>query len=129
MTKLFSILFANLILFQSFNIGFDDISKFNTLLDHASFHQEQYGDGFFEFLAEHYGEEFKNHSNEHKEHENLPFKHDQQTCHHSPNIFFSHFTGFELRTYAYIDSGKTFFYKESYSLFEKPSVFQPPRLA
>ena len=128
MTKLFSIIFANLILFQSFNIGFDDISKLNTLLEHASFHQEQYGDSFFEFIAEHYGEEFENHSKEHKEHEDLPFKHDQQTCHHSPTIFMQHSTAFELKEYAFVDASKTFFYKDSYSLFEKHSVFQPPRL-
>ncbi|WP_347923718.1 hypothetical protein [Pontimicrobium sp. SW4] len=129
MTKLFSILFANLILFQSFNIGFDDVSKLNILLEHASFHQEQYGDSFFEFIAEHYGEEFKNHSNEHKEHEDLPFKHDQQTCQHSPTIFIQHSATFEIKEYAFIDASKTFFYKDSYSLFEKHSVFQPPRLA
>ena len=128
MTKLFSIIFANLILFQSFNIGFDDVSKFNTLLEHASFHQEQYGDSFFEFLTEHYGEEFKNHIGEHKEHEDLPFKHDQQTCQHVPTIFMLHPSAIELKAYALPDASKTFFYKELYSLFEKPSVFQPPRL-
>ncbi|MEZ4797163.1 MAG: hypothetical protein R2785_08330 [Flavobacteriaceae bacterium] len=127
MTKLFSIIFTNLILFQSFNIGFDDISKFSTLLEHAAFHQEEYGDSFFEFLAEHYGEAFINHSSEHKEHEDLPFKHDQQTCQHSPNIFLTGFFEVELRAYAFVDSNKTFLYRESYSLFEKPSVFQPPR--
>ena len=129
MRTLFSILFANLILFQSFNIGFDDISKFSTLLDHASFHQEQYGDSFFEFLAEHYGEEFVNHSSEHKEHQDLPFKHDQQTCHNSTTILMPQSNAIELKEYLFGESNKTFFYKESYSLFEKPSVFQPPRLA
>lgn len=129
MTKLFSIIFANLILIQSFNIGFDDISKFSTLLEHASYHQEQYGDNFFEFIAEHYGEEFINHIGEHKEHENLPFKHDQQTCQHVPTIFMVYSTGIELKDYILVDTSKTFFYKELYSLFEKPSVFQPPRTA
>lgn len=129
MTKLFSIIFANLILFQSFNIGFDDVSKFSTLLEHASFHQENYGDSFFEFLTEHYGEEFKSHSNEHKEHDNLPFKHDQQTCQHVPTIFMLNLTAFEIKQYTLFDTLKTFLYKESYSLYEKPSVFQPPKLA
>jgi len=128
MTKSFSILFANLILFQSFNIGFDDFSKLNTLLEHATFHQENYGDSFIEFLAEHYGEEYKYISNEHKEHEDLPFKHDQQTCQHVPTIFMLQSTGIELKEYTLVDAAKTFFYKDSYSLFEKPSVFQPPRL-
>jgi len=129
MTKVFSIIFANLILFQSFNIGFDDFSKLNTLLEHATFHKENYGDSFFEFISEHYGEEFKNHSNEHKEHEDLPFKHNQQTCQHAPTIFILHSTEIELKECIYVDVPKNFFYKESYSLFEKPSVFQPPKQA
>ncbi len=128
MTKLFSIIFANLILFQSFNIGFDDFSKLNTLLEHASFHQENYGDSFLEFISEHYGEEFKNHSNVHKEHEDLPFKHDQQSCQHIPTIFMLNSTAIELNEYVFVDALKTFSYKESYSIYEKPSVFQPPRL-
>ncbi len=129
MTKLFSILFANLILIPSFNIGFDDISKLNTLLEHASFHQEEYGDNIFEFLAEHYGEEFINHSTEHEEHEDLPFKQDQQTCHQSQTILIPQSFVIDLKEYLFIDSSKTFFYKELYSLFEKPSFFQPPRQA
>lgn len=129
MTKLFSIIFASLILFQSFNIGFDDISKLNTLLEHAYFHEEQYGDSFFEFLAGHYGDDFKSHSNEHKEHENLPFKHDHQTCQHTPSTFMINSITIELKEYVFVEASKTFFYKESYSLVEKHSVFQPPKLA
>lgn len=129
MTKVFSIIFANIILFQSFNIGFDDFSRLNTLLEHAAFHQENYGDSFFEFLAEHYSEEIKSDSIKHEEHENLPFKHDQQSAQHSPTIFMFHTTAIELKEYMTVDAPKTFFYKESYSLFEKHAVFQPPKLA
>jgi hypothetical protein len=128
MTKLFSIIFANLILIQCFNIGFDDVSKFNSLLEHASFHQEQYGDSFLGFLTEHYGEEFKSHSLVHEEHEDLPFKNDQQNCQHLPTIFMLKLTTTELKTYSLTDASKTYMYKDSYSLFEKPSVFQPPRI-
>ena len=129
MTKLFSIIFANLILFQSFNIGFDDISKLNTLLEHASFHQEQYGDSFFEFLAEHYGESTIQHGNEHQEHEDLPFKHEQDCTHIAFDFTANQMFSFESNQQNFIQIPINFFYKESSSLFEKPSVFQPPKLA
>ena len=94
-------------------------------MEHASFHQEQYGDSFFEFISEHYGEEFKNHSNEHEEHEDLPFKHDHQT----PSIFMLNSLSFQLKKAINVVVHKNFFYKEPHSLFEKPSVFQPPKQA
>lgn len=129
MTKLFSIVFSSLILFQSFNIGFDDISKFEILLEHATFHQETYGDSFIEFITEHYGEEFQAVSNEHEEHEDLPFKQDHQTSHHTPTIFMVSALGFEIKNQLFTLTSKHFFYKETYSFLEKPSVFQPPKHA
>lgn len=44
MTKFTSILLTSLLLIQSLNISFEDISKLNVLLEHAKFHQEKYGD-------------------------------------------------------------------------------------
>jgi hypothetical protein len=73
MVKILSILFANLILFQSFNLGHDDIMKIDDLLEHATYHQEQYGDTFLEFLSEHYAENSINHEDDHQDHDNLPF--------------------------------------------------------
>ena len=129
MSNLFSLLFSALILVQSSNISFDDLSKLNILLEHAKYHQETYGDSFLDFLAEHYGEKTASHQNEHKEHEILPFKH-YQDCNH-----ISH--DFTVSPHFYLDNCQqniiqiafNFFYEDSSSLFEKPSVFQPPKLA
>lgn len=129
MSKMFAILFSTLILVQSSNIGFEDFSKLNVLLEHARYHQDTYGDSFFEFLSEHYGEDMRQHENDHQEHEELPFKH-QHDCTH---IAFD----FTVNKHFYLSSSNqdlfqipsNFFYKESSSLFEKPSVFQPPKFA
>lgn len=129
MSKLFAILFSALILVQSSNIGFDDVSKLNVLLEHAKFHQETYGDSFFEFLAEHYGEDMQQHQSEHEEHEELPFKHKQDCSkiYHdfTKNTLFK--INNKLQDFSKIPLN--FYYKEIFSLFEKPSVFQPPQLA
>lgn len=128
MMKFFSIIFSSLILVQSINISFEDFSKLNVLLEHAQFHQEKYGDSFFEFLAEHYGdEEYQPHN--HKEHEELPFKHNPQTCTHLNIAFTINTVTFAIKNQPVLESTNNFFYKESHSVFEKYSIFQPPKLA
>ena len=130
MSKFVVIFYSFLILVQSFNINIEDISKFNALLEHANYHQQMYGDDFFEFLSEHYGEQMNSHENKHEEHEDLPFK----DKHHIFTHINTAFTLFPKTTYSFLPRLFTevplnFFYKETVSLFEKPSVFQPPKLA
>ncbi len=129
MNKIVAIIYSSLILVQSFNISFEDFSKLSVLLEHADFHQEAYGDSFLDFLVEHYGENNSVHNETHEEHDNLPFKHNHQTCVH-PNISFTLQTlTSDTEQQHFIETPFNFFYKESTTLFEKPSVFQPPKLA
>ncbi|MGB5417944.1 hypothetical protein [Algibacter sp.] len=130
MSKLVVIFYSCLILIQSFNINIEDISKFNALLEHANYHKEMYGDNFIQFLSEHYGEQMASHQNKHKEHDDLPFKDNHHMCSHI-NTTFTLFEPVSYPVYSEtsMDLQVNFFYKESISLFEKPSVFQPPKLA
>ena len=108
----------------------EDISKFDALLQHANYHQEMYGDPFFEFLSEHYGEQMASHQNQHDEHEDLPFKDSQHMFSHI-NTSFTLFKSVIYSTYTSfsIKEPLNFSYTEPFSLFEKPSVFQPPKSA
>lgn len=130
MSKLIVILYSFLILVQSFNINIEDISKFSALLEHANYHQEMYGDNFFEFLSEHYGEQMTSHQNKHQKHEELPFKDGHHIFSHI-NTSFTLFESikFSLYSLSATEAPINFFYKEPFSLFEKKSVFQPPKLA
>lgn len=129
MTKLVAILYANIILFQSFDVSLADASKWSALLEHAAYHQQAYGDSFVDFISEHYGEASVQHEGAHSEHESLPFKsNDHHSCHVN--------NSFTLQTFDFINYYKpivevpfNFCYKEPVSLFEKPSVFQPPKFA
>ncbi|HLV13961.1 MAG TPA: hypothetical protein VKY41_02190 [Xanthomarina sp.] len=128
MNKLVAITYSVLILVQSFNFGFEDLSRLGVLMEHAEYHQKTYGDSFFDFISEHYGDAKFQHENEHKEHEDLPFKHNQTCCHTSvsftvPNI------NVTLEYPPFVEIPCNFFYKESISLFEKSAVFQPPKFA
>lgn len=129
MSKIAAILYSCLILVQSLNISFEDISKLTVLFEHAEFHQETYGDSFLDFLSEHYGDDVFVHGSNHKEHENLPFKHKHQSCAHIHTVFTLQASSFTFDYKVFVEIPFNFFYKDSTSLFEKPSVFQPPRLA
>lgn len=129
MSKTVAILYASLMLFQSLNMSFEDVSKFSALFEHASYHQETYGDSFFDFLSEHYGQATVDHEKEHSEHDDLPFKHDHKTC-CQVNVSFTLQNFDFIRSYtSFVEIPFNFFYKESTSSFEKISIFQPPRLA
>lgn len=129
MSKLIAIFYATLILFQSFNMSYEDVSKLSALVEHASYHQEAYGDSFIDFLSEHYGNAAVQHESDHSEHDNLPFKHSDHNCSHvSVSFTFQNFDFIDSYR-SFIEIPLNFYYKESTSLFEKPSVFQPPKFA
>lgn len=127
MLKLASILLAHLILFQSLNVNLESFSKLKVLFEHAQFHQEEYGDSFMEFLTSHYFE-INLDSNEHKEHQNLPFKHQIENCTHINLACLNPTLIFEIKEIMQPKSSSKYFYKESYSYSNKTSIFQPPRL-
>ena len=54
MMKIIAIFLSNLVLLQSLHFDIKDINKINILFGHAQFHEEKYGDRFFEFLCKHY---------------------------------------------------------------------------
>ncbi|RSK41770.1 hypothetical protein [Mangrovimonas spongiae] len=129
MSKVVALTYSLLILLQSFNINLEDINKINALMEHAQFHKEMYGDSFVQFLAEHYGDAKENHESHHREHEDLPFKDCHHLCTHINATFISPNTSFKISNEEFIEIPCNFFYKESFTSFEKPTVFQPPKHA
>ncbi len=85
--KLIGFIISTILLVQSMNFHLSDIAKLGDLVEHAQFHQKEYGDDMFAFFAKHYGELKAEHEKqnpyEHKDHENLPFHCD----HHNSNNF------------------------------------------
>lgn len=129
MSKLIAFTYSFLILIQSFNINLEDFYKINTLIDHAQFHKEKYGDTFFQFIAEHYGSAKDDHTNDHKEHEDLPFKDAQHLLSHTNTSFINSAHNFDFSYQEFIEIPFNFHYEETISNFEKSSVFQPPKQA
>ncbi|TXD84627.1 hypothetical protein ESY86_05065 [Subsaximicrobium wynnwilliamsii] len=128
MSKWVAISYSLLILAQSVNINFEDISKFKVLLKHANYHAEAYGHSFVDFMAAHYGEARYQHANTHEDHKDLPFKDNQQLLTQFNTSFTLNTIDYVIHQSYFVKIPFNFFYKDTHSLFEKPSVFQPPKL-
>ena len=132
MSKLFAISLSALMLIQSSNIGTDDIMQIDELIEHAQFHKQEYGDGFFVFLSKHYGElkveHSKNHQEEQKDHEQLPF---QCQGHISTVIAFLPFnSNHYFNDIEILDTTEfNFHYFNFYSSLHEKELLQPPKHA
>ena len=117
---------------QSFGIHANDISQIDEFMEHAQFHNEQYGDGLVVFIAKHYGELKADHAIDHQEekedHEQLPFQ-DQSHLSSSSNFilnsFKEEFKSLELPEF----NEHNFYYQEPSSSLHLEGLFQPPRLS
>ncbi|MAD96430.1 MAG: hypothetical protein CMB99_03795 [Flavobacteriaceae bacterium] len=126
MKKILSILLTQLILIQSLQIGFDDFVKIENLLEHAQYHQEQYGDTFFEFLMEHYADD-DHPIVEHEEHKDLPFKKDANHLNQAPIMIAFQAVKYDLAQQSNQQKKGSFFYKEPVTESSHSIILQPPK--
>jgi hypothetical protein len=131
-TKLLSILLSGLMLVQSVEIDFDDIIQFDEFLEHARFHSEKYGDNFLIFISKHYGELKEQHSKDHQEeqrdHEKLPFQHHCSCSSITAFFFDTSFSGLislQIRDISTSD----FYYQAHTSSLHAKGLLQPPQFA
>lgn len=117
---------------QSFGLHINDVVQIDEFLEHAQFHNDQYGDGMMVFIAKHYGALKKDHAIDHQkeneDHEQLPFQHQSHLCFGSSFIltsFKEEFKDIELREF----KEHNFYYQEPSSSLHLEGLFQPPRLS
>lgn len=132
MKKLPAILLASLVFFQSLNITLDDFVQLDELIEHARFHNKEYGDSFFVFLSKHYGEQKLEHSSKHQEekedHEKLPFQQQIQPLTVTDFLITVYKT--ELTTIPFSEKKKAnFYYQESAYSSHTLRLFQPPKFS
>lgn len=125
MRRIISILLISLILVQTSNANTGDILQVKNLYQHAKFHQEAYGDSFFDFLSEHYGNQMQQHQDEHQDHKNLPLKHQHNSIDISVTVVPT--SNCTIEDQPFIEIPLIFFYSESTSIFERKVLFQPPQ--
>jgi hypothetical protein len=133
MTRLTSILLSSLMLLQSLNFAVSDLIQLDELLEHATYHRQQFGDSFLTFLSKHYGDQQERHQQdyreEHPDHEQLPFK--QIPQHISGHSQF--YVPGKLLWENILENGESqshnFYYLSGSPAVHSDGIFQPPRPA
>ena len=102
----------------------------DALLEHAKFHEEQYGDGFASFMAKHYGDQKEEHQKEHRDHghDQLPFQHCGQLLVQSALIFTKTIAILPILVFSEFWQNN-FFYQQIYNSQLINVLLQPPRIA
>ena len=130
--KLFSIVVSSLIMLQSFGVHYSDVVQLDELIEHAQFHSEQYGDNMFVFLSKHYGElkaeHQRDHQEEKKDHEKLPFNHSvSHTC--VADVIINSYNS-DLNDIEILDfKSPNFYYHTPSSSLHSEGILQPPRIS
>lgn len=127
MFKSIAVILSFSILLQSVNIKIDDFDKIPNLFNHLTKHIEQ-GDSLVEFFSKHYGYELKNHKNEHKEHQKLPFEH-QNLDSNIQMVLVHYFVDISNPELEIIHKKSRFHYIEPLDHLFSNYIFQPPRIA
>ena len=126
-----SIILSFVFLFQSLGLKMNDFIQLDEFIEHAQFHNQQYGDNILVFISKHYGELKADHNKEHQEeksdHEQLPFQHNMYVSSIAV-LSFGVTNRLELNTPEFLDfKSHNFFYQESSSTLYSEGLFQPPR--
>ena len=125
MSQIGAFILSFTILFQSFNFEIDDTYKLPTLINHISNHIDN-DDNFADFIDLHYGNKSNSHQEKHKEHKNLPFKH-QHLDSHVQLLFLINDFKFDVSHPVKGFSTKNFIYKEPSSNQFTNNFLQPPQ--
>ncbi|MGI9547984.1 MAG: hypothetical protein ACR2MM_12135 [Flavobacteriaceae bacterium] len=130
MLKLVSIWLSVILLAQGSSINTAELEKMDSLLEHAKFHKEKYGDNFAAFINKHYGNQKAKHSKEQQEeqqdHQQLPF---QQTTPLLMQTAFLIELGFMVITSGPMTDLKNenYFYEKLHSSLLVREILQPPK--
>ncbi|XLS30286.1 hypothetical protein ACJD0Z_05510 [Flavobacteriaceae bacterium M23B6Z8] len=122
-----------LLLLQSSNIHFIDLTRVDEFIAHAQFHKDQYGDTIMVFISKHYGDLKKDHSQLHQEeksdHEQLPFEHNCQQVATTSAFVLNNFQTSLKITFFKVTQEANFYYQAASSSLHSSGILQPPRFS
>ena len=129
--RLSSIILSLVVLIQSFNFDIDDFYKITNFVNDINCHINS-GEGFTDFMADHYSNssnshEHKGNLHEHEKHGELPFKH-QHTDNHLQLVFVFFSNDYASHSEDFSEMNENFNYKEPSTNLVTNSFFQPPRV-
>ncbi len=132
MQQLVSILLSFVLLAQGISFNSGELEKMDTLLEHAKFHKEKYGDNFAVFMDKHYGNQKNQHlseqQEERKEHQDLPFQQSAQLLIQTAilnEVGLSDFSSTMLITL----QQENYFYEQLHASLLVEEILQPPKFS
>lgn len=107
-----------------------DILHFDDLIEHAEFHEDEFGDDWFRYYTKHFGAESESHiANEHNDkHEKLP-NHDHFNLTTVQIFVLATNSDLALNNSFQIQETADYSYLEMVSTFVGNDIFQPPIFA
>ena len=132
MYRLVSIVLSSMILLQSIGVTVHDLAQLGNFIEHAQYHKQHHGDTIFVFISKHYGDLKANHEREHhnekRDHEQLPFHHQSHMC--AISVFILNIQDHNIARFEFLEfQNDNFIYKEPSSSLYTEDMFQPPRLS
>jgi len=130
MQRLFVTYLATLILFQGIFFNSNILFEINELMEDFQLHKVKYDDDLTTFFSKHFGDLKESHKQQHQE-EHKQHNHPANDLNSNIQVDFAlHYCYFTLKNTVEIDEkSPRFSYSDLFSTFEKPKIFQPPRLA
>jgi hypothetical protein len=133
MIRVTSILLSSLMLLQSLHFGVSDLMQLDELLEHAKYHQQEFGDSFLTFLSKHYGDQKMEHQHDQREeqpdHEQLPFQQIPQQISGLVHFYVPGRLLWDSLQENREPQSHNFFYLSGSPEVYTDGIFQPPRLA
>lgn len=132
MVKTVAIFLSMILLTQGLLVNYSELKKMDALVEHAKFHQEQYGDDMSVFFDKHYGdqkdEHFKENQEERSDHEQLPYQIsalfvNQAVC------YFDQPTANLTADFNFESEKVNFFYNQLYTSLLISEIPHPPRIS
>jgi len=119
-----------LILFQGVFIKTDILFEINELVEDYQLHKAKYGDNLTTFFSKHFGDLKEAHKEQHQQ-DHKKHKHPANDFNNNIQVdyaFYNLKTALQ-KNIEIINNQSNSFYLNGFSTFEKPTIFQPPRLA
>lgn len=118
-------LLTSFIILQSFGLNMVNVANFSNLISHYQHHKIDHQDSFLEFIDLHYGSQKEEHSDQHDEHQDLPFHEGFSII---ASVYFTlpeQFLFQPVQTLAF--QLKNFNYVDHTSLQHTSEILQPPK--
>lgn len=115
----------SMFMLQSVGLNAINLAHLSHLISHYQHHESEHQDSFLEFLDLHYGSQKQAHSDEHDEHQELPFQEGFSIAASAFYITVVQFSLTPIQSFSFRE--KNFTYLDHFSFLHASEILQPPK--